>query len=170
MVRTYLERMPTWLCSSLRDLSPCFQQGAGRRGKPQRVGGRISLSGLVLASRPPIEQNQQAKEKPLTDGATWPLVGVFSAPERQYKPRLQRASRAAVIKFVIRRIDLWRFPLSTRYKYLKTLKKLALTSRKPRRYPLSCAECMTLQMLLPSKTSQSYAMKSAICARTSIPD
>src|SRR5260363_445818 len=58
---------------------------------------------------------------------------------------LKKKSIVAVIEFGARR-NLWDYPRSTRCKYLKTLKKLALTSRKPKQYLLSCAKCMTLQM------------------------
>src|SRR5260364_285669 len=44
---------------------------------------------------------------------------------------LKKKSIVAVIEFGARR-NLWDYPRSTRCKYLKTLKKLALTSRKPK--------------------------------------
>src|SRR5260364_209432 len=104
-VRTYLERLPTWFCSSLRDLSPCFQQGAGRRCKPQRVGGRISLSGLVLAARPPIGAKPTGEIK----AADWRGDLAASAGVLSTLEAVNSCPIAAVIEFGVRRTDLWRF-------------------------------------------------------------
>src|SRR5260363_465933 len=94
-------------------LKPLFSAGGGQALKTERVGGRISLSGLVLAARPPIGAKPTGEIK----AADWrgdlaASAGVLSTCAAIYAVSLEAVNScpiAAVVEFGVGRTDLWRF-------------------------------------------------------------